>query len=158
MNQRKKMKNVATFMISEFLIERNELLKPEFKNILECFSDVVVQIKYKSSNFDRNYSSILKLKKMSRNHIKIGILIDDIETTDGRFKGNNVVSHVHLGSCIRKISSDGDDGSLEECSSLVQVCVPFTVTEIECYSFYKFSSVTSRTWILRFQSLFQLFL
>ena len=49
--------------ISEYLIKRNDFGNPEFKKILECFSEIAVQIKYESSIFEKNYDFIMKVMK-----------------------------------------------------------------------------------------------
>lgn len=109
MSQTKKLKNGAKFSFKTKLNRKSEEFEfpDQFLNIwlkemileiqnsrrlLNVFQNFLCKSKNESSSFDKNYDLTMKLMKKFQDQIKIAILIDDIETTDRKFNGNNKIS------------------------------------------------------------------
>ncbi|KAK8835719.1 hypothetical protein M9Y10_040537 [Tritrichomonas musculus] len=126
---------------TEILFDENILESSYFLSSISEFKEIIFEIRYPTESFERIYRLINKLKKTDPKTIKICIFISGIETTDTHFCGNKDIDMIKLDSSIKTIEGDFYKGSFSNCSSIIQISIPSSVTTIGSSAFSDCSSL-----------------
>ena len=133
----------------EMLYNKSQLISTEFENLLSDFESVSLEIKYPSSLFNNIYSQSVDLKRKTiiskPPRIIISIFITGITETDKKFRDDKNVGIIRIDRTVQKIRGWLFQGSFDGCSSLTQIIIPSSITEIGNFAFYGCSSLTQVT-------------
>lgn len=122
---------VLKHSITESLVQNKNFQS----NINELkFNDLMIEIRYPSDNFKKNSEIIVN------NKIKLALFITELNNKD--FIGDKNIKYIKLDTSIKEIKGNNEtNGVFEDCSSLLQVIVPHSVSIIGKKSFKGCSSL-----------------
>lgn len=134
------------------ILQRNKKLESnEFISLLKNINKIFIEIKYPSRTFETIYVSLIKLKTIIEEGLRINILINEINSTDLRFRNDKNIYSIQIDEGINKISGEKigfrnhGGGSFYGCSSLKRITIPCSVKSIGDYSFCSCSSLKKIT-------------
>ena len=142
--------------VIEKIHDNSSIDSNEFNEHINKFENVEVEIKYPTKSFESIYEEVLNIKKKHEERIIINILINGIKDTDMKFRYDENIDSIIIGNDVLKIAGEpvyisrtysfaGGGGSFCKCSSLKQITISSSVTEIGIASFFECSSLTQIT-------------
>lgn len=105
----------------------------KIKSKLLDFNEIYFEIKYPSLKYVLVYQNLLKMKRKHQSFIKIAIFINCTIIEDSRFYHSQDINFIRFGPNTTMIHQ-----GFRQCSSLVGVEIPSSVTRIESFAFLKY--------------------